>query len=222
MAWLIILSILAGCSGWLPKGKPSPPLKRFTLEYPSPVFDGLPRSEATLRVERFSSASSIDNQSMLYRPAPYRFSVYNFQIWIADPADLVSDFLVRDLQGSGLFQAVFPPQCPEEARFRLEGALLEFFENDASGRGVAVISLNAILLDTDRGEIDRKVVFQTGYSFAELVEKNADSLAQGMSAAMGKLSSKLIADIYAAVQKRCSEFRAPDSDFKKTAEAYGR
>ncbi len=218
IALFIVSLLLLGCGGWLPKGKPSPPLKRFTLEYPPPVFEGWPQSEAALRVERFASASSINSRNMLYRAAPYRMAVYNFQIWIAEPADLVFDFLLRDLQASGLFQAIFAPQWPEEARFRLEGALTEFYENDETGRGAAVISLNAILLDMEQTEIDRKVVFQADYSFSEPIEKNAESLAEGMSAAMGRLSSQLISDIYAAVQRRCPGSRNPDSDSGKTGE----
>jgi cholesterol transport system auxiliary component len=78
----------------------------------------------------------------------------------------------------------------------------EFLELDEGSNGKAVLSLNIALLDQNQKEITRKVIFQKGYRLIEpQKEQTPEGFAQGMSAAMARLSEQLINDIYNAVKK---------------------
>lgn len=203
---LISFILIVACGGILPKGKPSPPLKRYALEYTAPAFKGLPRLDAAIRVERFSIARIFDSRAMLYRPEPHLYAEYHSFVWIANPADMITDFLVRDLQSSGLFTAVFPHGSPEQPRFLLEGGVSEFFENDERGAR-AVLSVNATLLDLASKNLGGKIVFQKSYSVSEPVKKTPGTFAAGMSAAAAGLNTELILDVHKAIQSRCPEPR---------------
>jgi ABC-type uncharacterized transport system auxiliary subunit len=207
---LIGFMLVVGCGSILPKGKPSPPLKRYALEYTAPAFKGLPRLDAAIRVERFSIARIFDSRAMLYRPEPHRYAEYHSFVWIANPADMITDFLVRDLQSSGLFTAVFSHGSPEQPRFLLEGGVSEFFENDER-EPRAVLSVNATLLDLASKSLGGKIVFQKSYSVSKQVKKTPGAFATGMSAAAAELNAEIILDAYKAIQNRCSEYRV-DTD----------
>jgi ABC-type uncharacterized transport system auxiliary subunit len=209
---IILFGILMACiaAGCFPKGTASPPVRHYTLEYPSPQWKGLKQVNATIRVERFFASPPFDTQAMLYRPVPYRYGLYNYYIWVAKPADLVSDFLLRDMQSSGLFRAVYSDHALEDARYLIDGGISEFFEDDEQGPS-AKIALNLVLFDMSHKEIDRKVIFQKTYTVSEPSEKTADGLARGMSQAMSRLSKSLITDIYAAILRGSGEERVSGS-----------
>ncbi len=194
---LFFLMITAGC------GKPPLVTNRFLLEYPSPVFGSKPTLKESIRVELFAVAQTINSTAMIYLPRPFETSSYVYNRWQVDPSHMVTDYLLRDLRNSRLFQGVFGHQQSGVGRFKVEGAVQQFAEVDDPDGWKAVLTVSVTLLDLNEAEVTRRVIMQKNYHQAEYMpEQNAHGLAQGMSRAMAVVSANIINDIYQAAAAR--------------------
>ena len=80
---------------------------------------------------------------------------------------MVTDFLLRDLRKSNLFQGVFGYQQSGIGRFKVDGAVQQFAEvNDPDG-WKAVLAISVTLQDLNEAEITKRVIFQKNYRQAE-------------------------------------------------------
>ena len=201
--WLLALlaALLVACLGGC--GKPPVLVNQYILEYPAPVVGRKGKIPAAVKVELFSVAQTFNTNAMVYQPQPYQSQSYNYSRWRANPGNLVTDYLIRDLRESGLFKAVFGPDSSGKHRFKLEGGVAEFQELDASNGWQASLALTVTLLDTEREELPQRVIFQKNYRVLEpLPEKTPQGLAQGMSRAMEQVSARIINDTYEAARTR--------------------
>jgi len=193
----LLVAFLSGC------GKPPVLVNQYILEYPAPVTGGKAKIPAAVKVELFSVAQTFNTNAMVYQPQPFQSQSYNYSRWRANPGYLVTDYLIRDLRESGLFQAVFGPESSDKYRFKLEGGVAEFQELDAADGWKASLALTVTLLDTTQEELPRRVVFQKNYRVLEpLLEKTPQGLAQGMSRAMEQVSARIINDTWEAARTR--------------------
>lgn len=200
--WLLALlaALLVVCLGC---GKPPMLVNQYLLEYPAPVTGGKAKIPAAVKVELFSVAQAFNTNAMVYQPRPFQSQSYNYSRWRANPGYLVTDYLIRDLRESGLFQAVFGTDSSGKYRFKLEGGVAEFQELDAPDGWKASLALTVTLLDTTQEELPQRVVFQKNYRVLEpLTEKTPQGLAQGMSRAMEQVSARIINDTYEAARNR--------------------
>jgi ABC-type uncharacterized transport system auxiliary subunit len=189
--------ITVGC------GKPPLVTNRFLLDYPAPVFASKPALNESIRVELFAVAQTINSTAMIYLPRPFETSSYVYNRWQVDPSHMVTDFLLRDLRNSRLFQGVFGYQQSGVGRFKVEGAVQQFAEVDDPDGWKAVLDVSVTLLDLNEAEVTRRVILQKNYRQAEYMpEQNASGLAQGMSRAMEVVSATIINDIYKAAAGR--------------------
>jgi ABC-type uncharacterized transport system auxiliary subunit len=192
-----LVACLSGC------GKPPMLVNQYILQYPAPVAGGKAKIPAEVKVELFSVAQAFNTNAMVYQPQPYQSQSYNYSRWRANPGNLVTDYLIRDLRESGLFKAVFGPGSGGQHRFKLEGGVAEFQEVDAADGWQASLALTVTLLDTAKEELPQRVVFQRNYRVLEpLPEKTPQGLAQGMSRAMEQVSARIINDTYEAARSR--------------------
>jgi ABC-type uncharacterized transport system auxiliary subunit len=199
-AQVVLLGILC-LSGCLPGNKPPLLTEQYTIEYEPPAAHKAAPLPDAIRVERFSTVQAYNSPSMIYKPEPYKLASYNYNRWRVTPGDMVTDYLVRDLRGSGIFAGVFSYREAEITRFVLEGGVEELLEIDEQKAGTALLSLNVALIDTSQTEITKRLVFQKNYRRAEPMKEQAPrSLAQGISAAMKKLSDEIAGDVYDSVR----------------------
>ena len=203
LPWLLSLLVtllvppLSGC------GKPPMLVNQYILEYPAPATGRQTRLAEAIQVEQFSVAQAFNTTAMVYQPQPFQSQVYHYSRWRANPGYLVTDYLLRDLRHSGLFQGVFGPDSGGKSRFKLEGGVAEFQELDEPGGWQADLALTVTLLDTSQEELPQRVVFQKTYRVLEpLPEKTPQGLAQAMSRAMAQVSARIINDTYQAVRSR--------------------
>jgi ABC-type uncharacterized transport system auxiliary subunit len=190
-------------SGCVPKARPGVLVEQYAFEYSPSGAGGLSRIDAAIRIERFDVAREYNARDMVYQPEPYKRDTYQFSRWRANPGDLVTDYFLRDMREAGVFSAVFSYYQAEDARFVLEGGVVEFLEVTEGGGRKAALALSVTLLDMDRDEIPERIVFQKKYSHRESIgDKSPAGLAEAMSQAMQKLSGELIADIHAAAADR--------------------
>jgi ABC-type uncharacterized transport system auxiliary subunit len=194
---ILFFVMLSGC------GKPPIVTNHFLLEYPSPAFGSRSTLNESIRVELFAAAQTISTTAMVYLPRPFETSSYVYNRWQVDPSHMVTDYLLRDLRNSRLFQGVFGYQQSGIGRFKLEGAVQQFAEVDEPDGWKAVLAVSITLLDLKEDEVTKRAIWQKNYRQAELMpQQNASGLAQGMSRAMEVVSASIINDIYKAASGR--------------------
>lgn len=191
---LLISLYISGCSG---VGKPPLPTDRYLVAYPAPVFEKLPRIEDTIRVDRFAIADAYNSREMIFRSDNVKFDSLNYNRWAVNPADMVTDSLLRDLQESGLFRAAFSRYALDEGRYVLQGGIQEFYLRlDQAGK-TAVIGLEITLKDITQREPTKRILFQKKYREEGLLEvPSPEGYVTAMSRAMQRLSRKITRDIY--------------------------
>jgi cholesterol transport system auxiliary component len=154
-----------------------------------------------LRVERFGVVSLYNTTRIVYRDTSFRRKTYVYHKWRANPGDLVTFSLSRDMKESGLFKAVLPYDSRLPNSHRLEGTVEEFLERDTKAAWEAVLSVSVALMKEDEPDIHKKILFQKTYRAIEPCRKrNPQSLAKAMSLAMAKVSRQIIRDIYDLLQ----------------------
>jgi ABC-type uncharacterized transport system auxiliary subunit len=197
-----IILLVIGLTGCIGGGAPAPHVRQYILEYPPPSGGKVSGTEAVLKVERFTAARVNAGPAMLYRQGPFRRDAYHDRRWRVAPADMVTDFLLRDIRHAGLFRAVLSARDPEETRFVLSGWLEEFSEAIDGDRRKAVLAATVTLLDLSVREISGRVLFQRNYRCeAPIVLAGESDLAEAMSRAMSQFSTQVIADIASALKK---------------------
>lgn len=193
----VMALLLSGCFGG---GQPGRLTEQYALEYTPCVTEGVVMLPETITVERFSAAQQYNSTAMVYQEQPYQHNQYLYHRWRVNPADLVSDYLLRDLRGAGMFRGVFNHRNSEPSRYLLAGDVVEFREYEDDCRR-AVVSLNVTLLDTARPALPDRILFQKNYRIAEPIdEKSPVGLARGMSQAVAKVSGLLLGDIFKVVR----------------------
>jgi ABC-type uncharacterized transport system auxiliary subunit len=200
---LLLFGLLIGLSGCLGGTGRAPHIRQYVLEYPPPHNGGRPAVEAMVRVARFSANRLSSGSAMLYREGPFRREAYPEHRWWVSPADIVAEFLRRDLREAGLFRAVLSPRDVEEVRYSLEGGVEEFLESGEREERKAFLTATITLLDLSRKEAAGLVVFQKTYRCESAVSrKGASGLAAAMSLAMSQLSQQVIEDIDSALRRQ--------------------
>jgi len=196
IAVLMITSFcIFGCVG---SEQPHKATSYYTLEYKPPGIETDTPLPFPLRIELFEAAPLYRTSKIVYKTRPFQRDFYNYHKWRANPGELVTWFLTRDLRTSGLFKAVFTTENSLQAAYFLEGTVDDFFENDMGDDWEAVLSISVLFVSEK--ELNRKIVFQKQYTFTEKCNsKNPRSLAEAMSTAMSRASIALLTDIKTAL-----------------------
>jgi len=173
-------------------------MRYYTLDYAQTEKTDRPELPFVLRVERFTVAPLFNSDKIVYEEKRYRRDTYYYHKWRANPGDLATYFLTRDLQHSSLFKAVFSFDSMFPSTHEVEGTVDEFFELDEKNDSwKAVLHITLTLITEDEPDISKKILFQKQYREVEPCKrKNPAALAEAMSIAMSRLSETAIVDIY--------------------------
>lgn len=198
-----IMLVLIGLTGCLGSMGSTPPVRLYVLEYAPPGAARGAGATETLKVERFSASRLLAVPTMLYRSGPFRVDAYHGHRWRVPPAEMVEDYLRRDLRHAGIFRAVLSARDAQECRFALEGGVEEFLEVDETAGRKALLSATITLVDLSQREVSGRVSFQKTYRSEAMVKTpDAAGFAEAMSSAMATLSTQVIADIAHALADR--------------------
>ena len=195
---IICFFILQGCAN---SGKPHYDVENYLLSYTAPTYENKIKLDKTIRVHRFTIAAAYNNQNMIFRANDYNVDFFNYNRWAVNPADMIADILLRDMQESGLFRAVFSRYAVEETRFIIQGGINDFFLRIKDNGKVAVIAMEITLKDSQQKEATKRIVFQKKYSREEaLTDQSPLGYCQAMSKALKNLSQQITTDVYAATK----------------------
>lgn len=184
--------LAAGCA--LTHHAQAPEIQELALRYPPPPPRAAPTVDAAIKVRRFSALSPYDGTTMEIERSGYRMDSFNYYRWATSPPKQVTDLLYRDLAATRAFRAVFPYLSTEQARFQLEGTVVELVMAErSSGSWEARLVLSVSLVDTQAQRSDQRVLFQRRFTAAQpLQDDTAEQYASGMSAAMKKASDAVL------------------------------
>lgn len=198
---ILIISCLilstTGCLGGSGVKRPD----YFMLDYPAPGIESegqiLPGS---LKIDRFSVVQLFNGAAMLVGTDPFTLNALPAGRWKANPADLVTDILIRDFRNTGLFPAVFSSHDIERARFVLAGAITDFYKLQGNGKPEALLGITVTLLDREKKNDTEMILFQKQYSRSEASSKeDPQELARALSKAMEALSKQILSDVYQTI-----------------------
>ena len=128
------------------------------------------------------------------------FDSFNYNRWTVNPADMVGDNMLRDLQQSGLFRAVFSYHTPDEGRYVVQGGVEDFFLKMGKTGRTAVAALVITLEDTKQHAATRRILYQKKYREERLLgTPTAEGYCRAMSLALEALSRRITTDIYAGI-----------------------
>ncbi|MBW1887574.1 MAG: membrane integrity-associated transporter subunit PqiC [Deltaproteobacteria bacterium] len=177
--------------------QPRNKIEFYTLEYHPPQLGDLKPLPFVIRLERFIVAPTYDTNRIIYRDQSFKRDAYAYYKWRANPGDLITHFLNRDIRHSGLFKAVLPFDSRSAASHMLEGTVDEFFEWDTKENWKAVLSISIILMADTEPDISKRIIFQKSYRATSVCQqKHPRALAKSMSQAMEEISGQIIKNIY--------------------------
>jgi len=196
---LTLFILAAGCVNFK---QPRNRVQHYMLEYASPEMKDLTPLPVSLKVERFSVAPAYNTNRIIYRDGSFKRDEYFYHKWRANPGDMVTYFLGRDIRDSGIFQAVLPHGSDFPFSYVLEGSVDEFVEWDSPEGWNGVLAVTVALLAANEPDVSRRILLQKTYRIEKpLAEKTPQGLTQALSRAMGDISTHIISDMYSVLKK---------------------
>ena len=197
---LLLVCIALAMAACLDLKQPRTKIEYYTLEYDPPVPDHHPPLSEPIRVNQFVVSPIYNTNRIIYREGLFKREAYVYHKWRANPADVITYLLRRDLQQSGLFKAVVSRESRLPSAYVLEGSVDEFLEWNKKTGWEAFLSLSIILMQENEPDISKKILFQkTYFSNKPCRQKNPGALAEAMSLAMSEISAQIMLDIYNAI-----------------------
>ena len=198
-----LLCFILFCGGCLNFKQPRNKVEYYTLEYDPPVANRRQPLPFAIRVEQFSVSPIYNTNRIVYRDTAFKRDAYAYYKWRANPGDMVTHFLERDMRQSALFSAIVSPKSKYTSSFMLEGAVDEFLEFDTEGHWKAVLSVSIALIAENETDVSQAILFQKPYHASKPCRhKHPRALAEAMSLAMAEVSEAIILDVYEILKKR--------------------
>ena len=194
---IFLALILAGC---LNLKQPNNKIEYYTLEYDPPSEQKRQPVSSALRIDRFAVSPIYNTNRIIYREGSFRREAYVYYKWRANPGDVVTYFLRRDLLHSGLFKAVVADDSRLETAYRLEGTIDDFLEWDKKNGWEALLAVSITLIQENEPDITKRILFQKTYTSNQPCrQKNPMALSEAMSTAMSEVSEQIMLDIYSVI-----------------------
>jgi ABC-type uncharacterized transport system auxiliary subunit len=186
--------VLTGCIG---NASVPSTVYYYTLDYKSESPNAPSRLPFVLRVNRFSVSPPFNAQRIVYAEKNLHRNTYAYHHWIAQPGELLSYLLARDLDYYGGFRAVLTPDATQPATHDVYGWVEEFIEIDDHSPWQASIIVHITLASALDPDASRRILMQKRYSQkADCTAKTPAALAQAMSVAVASIYKEVVHDIY--------------------------
>jgi len=194
---ILLLCLTLPLAACLKLKQPQNKIEYLTLEYDPPLAVKRPALPYVIRVLEFSVSPVYNSNRIIYRDKSYNRQAYSYYKWRANPAQLATYFISRDLKESGIFKAVLPGNSRVAPAYLVEGTVDEFLEVAGDENWQAVLAVSIVLMDENQTDISQKVLFQKTYRTRKPCEqKHPRALAAAMSLAMSEISVDIIDDLF--------------------------
>jgi cholesterol transport system auxiliary component len=200
---ILLMGLTLPLSGCLDFKQPRSKIEYYSLEYDPPRMGDHQPVSHVIKVELFGISPIYNTRKIIYRDDAYKRAAYDYHKWQANPAELVTYFLARDMRQSGLFKAVVTRNNRFPHAYVLGGSVDEFLESDMQAGCQADLSLDIVLMSEHETDVSKKIVFQKAYHIRKPCrQKNPPALAEAMSTAMAEASAQIIDEVYNRLANR--------------------
>ena len=191
---LLLSVLLCGCMG---AARPPEPIYYYTLDYTAPGPSFSVPTPCVLRLERFVASPPYDTQRIIYSDGNALRNNYAYHQWIAAPGELVPYLLARDLQYTGGFAAVVPPDSAVRATHSVYGWIEYFLEEDSAQAWTASAAVHITLISNSASDPTSRILLQQRYAAqAPSSAKTPAALAGAMAEVVSRISVAMSRDIY--------------------------
>jgi ABC-type uncharacterized transport system auxiliary subunit len=196
-----LVVILAGCAL-----RSREMITYHAFDYPSPVKEIQPPIPGTLMIYRFLPASSVDIDTLVVSQSAGPEKSALLHRWEDNPADMITELVLRDLDSSGLFEKTVDQLSSARYRYALEGIIRNLQGTVTDGKGKALIAIEATLIDFEARMGMKKTLLKKLYKI-EIPSQDAtpDSIIKALNLAVKEFSERLRYDIRAAVEPKVPE-----------------
>jgi ABC-type uncharacterized transport system auxiliary subunit len=194
VAWVLLAS---GCSSVISKPAPS---SLYLLHYAPQMLECHQGTAQTVRVWPLEAAAPYDQEAMVVLSNATKVEYSAQHRWVAQPGQLVANWLIRDLSQDRLFAEVLGFSEPVTAHWGLGGRLFAFAWKRLGDRSQAILDLEMTLMENPPG-LQRNILFRKHYQLASEPTSNssAEGFAQAMSALAREFSAQLRNDLCAVL-----------------------
>jgi ABC-type uncharacterized transport system auxiliary subunit len=191
------LACLLVCAGCIGNASAPGTVYYYTLDYKREAPSALSRLPVVLRVNRFSVSPPFNTQRIVYAEKNLHRNTYAYHHWIAQPGELLSYLLARDLDYCDGFRAVLPADAAQPATHDVYGWVEEFMEIDDHNPWQASIRVHITLASALEPDASRRILMQKRYGQkADCKVKTPAALAEAMSVAVAAVYKEVVHDIH--------------------------
>lgn len=191
---------LLSASGCAPGRQQPQPINYYVLHYDPPgktAPSGFGES-VIVHVQRLEAPEPYNTNHMIYAENPWHRARYAYHQWMVKPADMLSGLLVRDIENAGAAVA-----SRRDATHRVEGGIVDFYEDNEKQRWEAVLTLRLALVRIREDGKEERTLFSNAYAERVALEKNnPHSLARALSKAMEAVSVRFLDDMAQSIPYR--------------------
>lgn len=178
-------------------------IRYHAFDYPTPIRDVTSAIPDTLMVYRFLLADTVDVRELVITEAKGEGRLEQRHRWEQNPADMVTDLIIRDMKSSGLFDKTVDQSSSEQYRYALECTLLKLQGRKSGGKAWADLEAEVTLLDFESGWGAKAAIMKKHYKIeAPGLNDSPESIVAAINQAVRILSNRIRADARSALEKR--------------------
>ena len=182
---IVAIALLAASCGILPKREP---IRVFTPAHAPAVVPG-PNVGWSLLVAKPVASEWLDSESISVRPGTGNVQVYKGASWSDAVPELVQTALLRGFEDSQKILTVGRPGGGVKGRFQLVTEVRNFESDYSSGSPVALLELQAKLVDGHDGAV---VAAKTFHDTEAAGTEDVDAVVSAMSRVLDRTTTQVV------------------------------
>lgn len=177
----------------------------YGLDYPYPGTDPQTThaSPETLMIYRFLLSPRVEIDSLVISDPKSTKPSYWPHRWQENPADMVTDLLLRDFRNSGMFETTVDQLSDARYRYALEGTITDLRGIVGGDKAKALLEADVTLIDFNPAPGAKRIILKKRYKIEVPSEdETATEIVRAFGLAVKDLSEKLRRDVGVVLERR--------------------